>query len=242
MQAGAVPVRTVRGGRLPRRGARAEPVERRRDREPPADDRRAHVVRWHARLRQGARGPGRAAGGAGARRDRERRAGVEPVRAERPLARRSAPRLQAALARGAAHRDRRRTRGLARPAARARRRLQHHPVRPRQRGSRHRRRPLDARLPGGAGGVLRPRVGGRARRGAPAAARGLHVLGLPAPQVPAERGDPDRLRARILRPRRRGHGRLDPPERAQGRAAQRPRPGGRRPGPRRRPRRTTTCR
>ncbi len=48
--------------------------------------------------------------------------------------------------------------------------------------------------PAGARCVLRVPGRGGHRRGAPVAARGIHVLGLPAPQVPAQRGHPHRLR------------------------------------------------
>ena len=97
------------------------------------------------------------------------------------------------------------------------------------------------RLAARARGVLhargRRRHRRRARRACP---RAVHLLGLQAAAVPPQRGHAHRLHPRLGGLRRRGDGCLDPPQRAQGRRAVRPRAGARRPRPRRRP--TTTCR
>ena len=88
---GAVREQRLRGGAL-----RTEPVERRRDRLPRGPGGRRADLRGPAGLRQGRQGPG--AGTAGPGRDLRRRARLEPVRAQRPRARRRAHALQAAVA------------------------------------------------------------------------------------------------------------------------------------------------
>ena len=86
----------------------------------------------------------------------------------------------------------------------------------------------------------RVRVARPDRRRAAARARRLHLLGLQAAALPAQRGHAHRLRDRLPAVRRPGDRRLHPSERAQGRRPERPRAGRGRPRPRRDP--TTTGR
>ncbi|CAA9280908.1 MAG: Exodeoxyribonuclease III, partial [uncultured Blastococcus sp.] len=224
-----VPRDDVQRARLRGGARRPLAVERRRDPVQGRDRGRGGRLRRHAVLVvEGGDRPGPR--GEGARRHLRRRAGLEPLRAQRPHAGRPAPAVQAGLARRPAE-DRP---GLARRgphhACRAGRRLEHR-AGGRRRLGHGRLLPLHPRLATRTGRFPRDR-GHRVRRRRPpvhAGARRLHVLGLHAAALPAPRGHADRLRARLPRARRPGDERADRPRGTQGQGRQRPRAGGRRP-------------
>ena len=144
-----------------------------------------HRLPRHARLREGATGRRCPAGGPRDRRDGRRGPGVEPLRAQRPRARRPALRLQARVARGAA-------------AVHARRAGAATPTSPLALVGDFNIAPTDAdngdpavvaglldpRVPARARGVRRARGGGTGRCRAPPRADRLHLLGLQAAALP----------------------------------------------------------
>ena len=143
-----VPRDDVQRDRVRGRARRLLAVERRRDHLP----RRASTTSTVGFPGQPHWGEDPSDGGPRTGRHLRRRPGVEPVRAERPHARRSAPHLQAGLARGAADDGRRLARRRPGRADRPGRRLEHRAA-GRRRVGHERVRPLDARLRARAGGL-----------------------------------------------------------------------------------------
>ena len=242
-----VPGDAVQRARLRGRARRPLAVERRRDPVPGRHRGRRDRLPRHAVLGvEGGPGPGPR--GPRARRDLRRRAGLEPLRAQRPHAGRPAPAVQARVARGPADDGRPAGWPTTRTAQVAL--VGDWNIAPENDDvwdmavfahSTHVSPPERAAFRGvveaGYADVVRPYTPGPGR---------LHVLGLHAAALPAPRGHADRLRARLPRAGRPGHRRADRPRGAQGQGRQRPRPRDRRPatdGPcssccrRRRPRR-----
>ncbi|NHA00405.1 hypothetical protein G5V59_10860 [Nocardioides sp. W3-2-3] len=208
------------GARVRRRGPRPRPVERRRADQPGRAGRRRGRLPRAARL-----GRPRGGGGAGPRRDLRRDPDLEPLRAQRPQARRPALRLQSLdwLSRLSEASSA----WLDTPTALVgdwnicptdddvfdvAQFKSLHPRHPRRAG----------RLP------ALPRRG--LGRGDPRARAGLHVLGLLPAALRARPRAQDRLRPRLGRARRAGHRRLRRPRGAGREGRLRPRAGRRGPG------------